>query len=80
MTAINTKYPDRDLRSNGALRIFYGILLINMICTINKIFSFPLKVLVNFYGYFESSILKSFLLIPIYLHILNSLMPSDNIS
>lgn len=29
MTAINTKYPDRDLRSNGALRIFYGILLIN---------------------------------------------------
>lgn len=31
MTAINTKYPDRDLRSNGALRIFYGILLINMI-------------------------------------------------
>lgn len=45
MTAINTKYPDRDLRSNGALRIFYGILLINMICTINKIFSFPLKVL-----------------------------------
>ena len=80
MTAINTKYPDRDLRSNGALRIFYGILLINMICTINKIFSFPLKVLVNFYGYFESSILKSFLLIPMYLHILNSLIPSDNIS
>lgn len=80
MTAINAKYPDRDLRSNGVLRIFYGILLINMICTINKIFSFPLKVLVNFYSYFESSIFKSFLLIPMYLHILNSLMPSDNIS
>lgn len=80
MTAINTKYPDRDLRSNGALRIFYGILLINMICTINKIFSFPLKVLVNFYGYLISNIFKSFLLMPMYLHILNSLMPSDNIS
>lgn len=80
MTAINTKYPDRDLRSNGVLRIFYGILLINMICTINKIFSFPLKVLVNFYSYFESNIFKSFLLMPMYLHILNSLMPSDNIS
>mgnify|MGYP000343931955 CR=1 FL=1 len=62
MTAINTKYPDRDLRSNGALRIFYGILLINMICTINKIFSFPLKVLVNFYGYLKVTFLVLFLI------------------
>lgn len=61
MTAINTKYPDRDLRSNGALRIFYGILLINMICTINKIFSFPLKVLVNFYGYLKVTFLSHFI-------------------
>ena len=60
MTAINTKYPDRDLRSNGVLRIFYGILLINMICTINKIFSFPLKVLDEFLWLFESNILSHF--------------------
>ena len=61
MTAINTKYPDRDLRSNGVLRIFYGILLINMICTINKIFSFPLKVLVNFYSYLKVTFLSHFI-------------------
>ena len=68
------------LRLNIAIKTIY-VLLNKIGGEVSKLPGDPPESsLVGFYGYFESSIFKSFLLMPMYLHILNSLIPSDNIS